>query len=177
MAGLGTTVATGATILGSGAFTNVTAERNVSVNVAQDDLAFLRLDPLVDKGLDNDDDGDLEITERSSDPGQMVKFELPGGGDGENAAAEGLGSDSVYEFHDLLGVRNWGTQPVQVHSTYDGTNLADIALVSDDGVLRDDPPVVGTGDILEVGLYVDTHGSTTGEFDETLTIVADQPDE
>jgi hypothetical protein len=74
-------------------------------------------------------------------------------------------------------VSNQGTQPVELHSSYDGDSLADLALVNDNGVLRDNPPILDVGDSIDVGLYVDTHGSSIGEFDETLTIIADQTDE
>jgi hypothetical protein len=168
-------VSSGGFAIGSGAFTSVTAERSVAVGVADDDRAFLRLEPLEDEGIDEDGDGTPELTGRSFTNGALVQFELPGDEDGENPNAAGVGLDSVYEFHGLLAVVNQGTQPVEVYSTYDGTALADLALVRDGGVLRNDPPTIDVGEQIAVGLYVDTHGSTVGEYDETLTIVAEAP--
>lgn len=173
LTGLGTLVGGVSVTLGTGAFTSVSATRTVSIDVASDAYAFLRLNPIVDEGLGEDSPS----TGRSFSNGQTVEFEIPGDDDGESSSAEGLGLDSVYEFHDLVEVSNQGTQPVQLHSTYDGDALTDLALVKDDGVLRDDPPVLDVGDSIDVGLQIDTHGSSIGEFDETLTIVADQPDE
>lgn len=172
LAGAGSLVGAGSFVLGTGAFTSVSAERAVSVSVARDYRAFLRLEPLVDEGQDG------EPTRRSFTSGQTVAFELPGNGDGENSNAQGLGTDSVYEFHDLMRVTNQGTQPVAVYSTYGEADLADLALVRDSGVLRDDPPVLDVGEGVDVGLLVDTHGTPVREedYDETLTIVADQPD-
>jgi hypothetical protein len=161
-------------ILGSGAFSSVSAERTVSVAVANDNRAYLRMKPIPKAGISGDTVG------RSETYGDAVSFTIPGDGPGENQDAEGVGVDSVYEFHDLMSVENQGTQPVEVYSSYNGNKLADLALVNDNGILRDDPPVLDTGDSINVGLYIDTHGSTTGEYDGedrlSLTIVADQPD-
>lgn len=171
LAGVGGLAAAGGAALGTGAFTSVEAERSVSVTTADDDRAFLQLEPLVKDGIDGDS------TRRSSSDGEVVLFDVPGVGDGENSDAQGVGLDSIYEFHDLLMIVNQGTQPVQLYSTYGGTALSDLALVSDNGILRDDPPTLDVGDSVDVGFLIDTHGSSVGEFDETLTIVADQPDE
>lgn len=171
LAGVGTLAGAGSFAFGTSAFSFANVERSVSIDVADDDRAFLRLEPLVNDGVKDNPAG------RSRDFGQVVSFTIPGTGDGESQSAEGVGLDSVYEFHDLLQVGNQGTQPVALHSSYDGDSLADLALVNDNGVLRNDPPILDVGDSIDVGIYIDTHGSSTGEFDETLTIIADQPDE
>lgn len=171
LAGASGLAAAGGAALGTGAFTSVEAKRSVSVATADDDRAFLRLEPLVKKGINGDS------IRRSSSDGEVVVFDIPGVGNGENPDAQGVGIDSIYEFHDLLKIDNHGTQPVQLYSTYGGTELTDLALVSDDGILRNDPPILDVGDSVDVGFLIDTHGSSVGEFDETLTIVADQPDE
>lgn len=170
MLGLGSLTASAGTILGAGAFTSVQANRSITIDVADDDRAFLRLEPLVDEGFNGDSTG------RSGSYGQTVSFSIPGEGNGENENAEGVGVDSVYEFHDLLQIVNHGTNPVQLHSSYDGEALAEVALVKDSGILRADPPMLDVGESIDVGLYLDTHGSKAGEFNEKLTIVTDQPD-
>lgn len=171
LAGVGAFTAAGSSALGTGAFTSVEAERSVSISVADDDQAFLRLEPLVNEGIDENS------TRRSFSNGKTVGFEIPGNGGGENPSSEGVGLDSVYEFHDLLEVSNQGTQPVQLRSTYSGDDFADLALVNDNGVFKDDPPELSAGGNINVGLLIDTHGSEIGDFNETLTIVADQPDD
>jgi hypothetical protein len=168
LAGVGGLVTAGSVVLGTGAFTSVEAERSVSIAVTEDSYAFLQMHPISDEGIDGDDTG------RSLTSGTEIEFELPGRRDGENQNADGLGLDSIYEFHNLATISNQGTQPVTLHSTYSGSNLADLALVNDDGVLRDDPPGLNVGEGIDVGLYVDTHSSSLGEFDETLTIVAER---
>jgi len=168
LASVGGLAATGSVALGTGAFTSVEAERSVSIAVADDAYAFLRMNPIADEGIDG------ESTGRSFTNGSEVAFEIPGDEDGENSDAEGVGLDSVYEFHDLVTITNQGTQPVTIQSTYGGSNLADLALVDESGVLRDDPPELDIGESHDVGLYIDTHGSSIGAFDETLTIVAER---
>ncbi len=120
---------------------------------------------------------DGENTGRSFINGSEIAFEIPGDEDGENSNGKGVGLDSVYEFHDLFSVSNQGTQPVKLYSTYNGDSLSDLALVNDSGILKDDPPTLTVGDSIDVGLYIDTHGSHISEFDETLTIVAEKPGE
>ncbi|WP_336326225.1 hypothetical protein [Halovenus sp. HT40] len=168
LAGVGAFASAGGFALGTGAFTSVSAERKVSIAVARDSQAFLQMLPIDDEGLSGENTG------RSFANGHEVEFEIPGDENGENSNAAGLGLDSIYEFHDLLEVANQGTQPVTLSSTYDGDALADLALVTDNGVLRDDPPTLDVGDSIDVGLYIDTHGSDLGAFDETLTIVAER---
>ena len=176
LAGLGGLVGA-SSVLGTGAFTSVSAERTVSLDVADDDRAFLRLEPIENEGLDSDDNGSPELTGRSATLGSQVRFELPGDEDGESNA-KGLGIDSIYEFHNLLRIENQGTQSVEVYSTYGGETLGNLALVRESGVLRGEPPVLDVGDEVDVGLLVNTHGTPVREteYDETLTIVADQPD-
>lgn len=82
----------------------------------------------------------------------------------------------MYEFRNLLRVENQGTQTVEVYSEYSGEAFANLALIDDGGILREDPRAVDVGSVLDVGLYIDTHGSELGEETQTLEIVADQPD-
>jgi hypothetical protein len=165
---LGLVTAGSVAATGTGAFTTVRAKRTVSVEVADDFRALLRLEPLERKGIDG------EPTGRSGTAGKTVTFDIPGDGDGETNDAAGVAPDSVYEFCGLLQVVNQGTQPVTIRSAYDG-ELGDIALVDDSGaVLRSDPPILDVGDDIKVGLQIDTHGSETGQYDETLTIIGER---
>jgi hypothetical protein len=168
LASVGGFAVAGSAVLGTGAFTSVEAERSVSITVADDNRAFLGLEPIAEYGTNK------QSTLQSYSDGQSIGFEIPGSGNGENSDAEGVGLDSIYEFHELLEVYNKGTQAVKIDSTYDGDNLADLALVNDDGVLGDDPPTLSVGASIDVGLSIDTHGSEIGEFDETITIVAER---
>jgi hypothetical protein len=165
----GSVAAGGATAVSTGAFTSTSADRAVNIQTARDSSAFLKLTPIPDTGIGG------KVTGRSGSFGSEAQFFIPGKLNGETDA-KGVGPDSVYEFHDLLKIENQGTQRVEVYSEYSGENFADLALVNDGGVLREDPPRIRTGKALNVGLYINTHGSDLGTDRETLTIVADQPD-
>jgi len=100
----------GASILGTSAFTSVSAERTVSVAVAGDASAFLGLDATnAANGAyasEQGDDGELvldfgDISEQSRDD----RFESGGSGVNQNA---------VTDFKDVFRVRNQGTQPIEV---------------------------------------------------------------
>lgn len=170
LTGIGTLAGASSLALGTSAFTSVSAERSVDIDVSADAYGFLRLRPLVDEGLGEDSPS----TGRSSTDGQTVEFQIPGDGEGENSNAEGVGTDSIYEFRGLLGISNQGTQSITVQSEYDG-ELSNLALVDNDGdILRDAPPTLEVGDEIEVGLLIDTHGTEEGAYDEELTIVAER---
>ena len=100
----------GASILGTGAFTSVSAERTVSVAVAGDASAFLGLDATnAANGAyasEQGDDGELvldfgDISEESRDG------TVESGGSGVN-------QNAVTDFKDVFRVRNQGTQPIEV---------------------------------------------------------------
>jgi hypothetical protein len=168
LASVGALAGGGSLALGTGAFTSVSAERSVSVAVAKDYRAFLRLEPIGDEGIDG------ETTGRSFINGERAEFEIPGDDDGENPSAEGVAPDSVYQFHDLLHISNRGTQPIKVYSQYGGSNLNELSLVTDNGRLSQTQPTLDVGEGIDVGLYIDTHGTETDSYDETLTIVAER---
>ena len=103
MIGLGATAAGGA-VIGSGAFTSVEAEREVSVNVAGDADAFLRLAPTGDPNgqyATGAADGTLEL-DFSGD-----NEEIDGGG-------EGFNPESVTVARNVFEVQNQGTQDIEV---------------------------------------------------------------
>ena len=169
IAALGGVIAGGSTIFSTSAFTSVSAERNVSVEAADDDRAFLRLEPITDEGFSG------KPTGRSRSFGGQVSFSIPGNGGGESDA-QGVGTDSEYEFRDLLEIINQGTQPVEVFSKYSGDNLEELALIDSNGsLLRESPPTLEVGEGVDVGLFINTHGTAvdTEGYDETLTIIAE----
>lgn len=182
MLGLGTTAAGGASLIGSGAFTSVEAERTISVETAADSDAFLKLDALGEP-------------ERSVD-GSRVSFSFPSQGEtlddpiGRNPNPQnpsGLGSDSTYRFASdvdngtLLRVINSGTQPVDVFAIQEnrGSSEPEVTLFNVDsdgsGLLHPESPYedLGTGEELCVGFQIDTTGVDVGNYTVTLKIVAD----
>lgn len=166
--------------LGSGAFTSVSADRGLEVETVGDNDALLRLKQL---GA-----GGRSIEDGSS---EKVKFRFPSFG--ERLDGLGLGSDSVYEFdrdskesdesnpdEGLLRISNQGTQLVQVYSQFETDSELEVEIYDvtdpDETALRDDPVELSTGAHVDVGFRIRTFGAETGRFNETLTIVADQPD-
>jgi hypothetical protein len=175
--GLGAVTASGATLLGSGAFTSVSADRTISVETAQDSEAFLELDARGD-------------AERSA-AGDTVEFEFPSlaeqvGDDVNPQNPQGLGRDSVYRFasdvdgrNGLLQITNNGTQSVDVFAeqqTSGDVPEIDIFDVETGDLLTSGSPGtldVGELNFLNVGFRIDTTGVDTDEHDIDLTIVAD----
>jgi len=177
---LGTLAGGGSLALGTGAFTTVSADRTVSIAVADDAYAFLRLN---ERGSG----------ERSEIDGGTLKFNIPGDDEdqypsGNPTDPDGLGTDSVYRFgedaaHDqsgLFAVRNQGTQPVEVYSTQDSTagvpTVTMFDVDSGDLLTENSPSAplgVGAGPLV-CGLEIDTHGVPIQDeaYDIELTINA-----
>ncbi len=166
----GLLVGGGSIAFATGAVTGVGTDRRISIAVVDDDRAFLGLEPLDDEGLDKDSDGELELAGRSETNAIVVAFKIPGEGDGENPKASGVGVDSIYEFQEVLQIENQGTQPIKLKSEYSGNNLKELALVTDNGRLSENPPILKVGESIAVGLYIDTTGAEIGFRDETLVI-------
>jgi hypothetical protein len=180
---LGGLAGVGSVIVGSGAFNFANVERSVSIDVADDAYAFLRLN---ERGSG----------ERSEIDGGKLKFNIPGDDEaayptGNPTDPDGLGTDSVYRFgadasHDesgLFGVRNQGTQPVEVYSTQETTEGVPSVTMYDvetGDLLTESSPSselgVGAGPLV-CGLEIDTHGVPIRDeaYDVDLTINAVVP--
>jgi hypothetical protein len=94
--GMGSLAAGAAAATGTGAFTNASAERTVSVNVASDENAYVGLDPTVGQNSN--------FTEIDSN---QIDITL----DGDGVSGSGINEDSNYGFLELFAVRNQGTDP------------------------------------------------------------------
>jgi hypothetical protein len=174
LAALGFTAAGGTTVIGTGAFTSVRAERQLDIRVAGDRSAFLALEPTAGPN------GSYASTTGDD----LLALDLSG----TTAGGEGLGTDSVYRFDDVFRLSNQGTQPVYVWVTLSGRSGNLSLNGSDPDVyfypngdptdrLRDGPDDVlylGVGGSATVGVYVDTTGVAAGQTLElTATIHAD----
>lgn len=186
--GVGSTAVASSAALGTGAFSSVEAHRRLEVEVAGDNDALL--------GLKQRGDGTDDLNGRSLEggtPGQ-VAFSFPGTGELDEDADLGLGADSVYEFdrdsgesdddeptEGLLRITNQGTQSVRVYSQFETESNLVVELYDvtdpDKEALRDDPVELAVGSHVNVGFRIRTFNSDIGTFEETLTIVADQPDD
>lgn len=161
--------------MSSGAFTSVSAKREITVKTEEDNEALLQLFEL--------GSGRRSVEE------DVVTFAFPSFRE-QATMGVGLGVDSVYEFDrdaeesdnsspedGLLGIGNQGTQPVEVFSRHESNSEVEIELydVTDPQkvALRENPARISVGgDILRTGFRIKTFGAEPKLYDETLTIVA-----
>lgn len=186
LAGLASTSAASSMLVGSGAFTSVNADRRLNVEVADDNLALLSLS---ERG-----EGVEGPLGRSNKGGDQVTFSFPGRSRQSEDPELGLGVDSVYVFTQdggeagdespekgLARIENRGTQPVVVYSNHQTDSELEIELFDVEDpqqtALRDAPEKLSVGDYVDVGFRIRTFGAEVGDFDETLTIVAEKPDD
>ncbi|QSG10746.1 DUF1102 family [Halapricum desulfuricans] len=108
LAALGSLSAGGAFTVGSGAFTSVSAERSVTVDVVGDANAFLRLAP-----CDGSPNGDYVA---NASEGAMA-IDLADGD--SNVAGSGVNPEAHSVFHNVFEICNQGTQPVCVDFAVD----------------------------------------------------------
>ena len=174
--GLGSLVAGGGALLGTGAFTTVTAERTVNVSTTGDASAFLQLEPA------DENDNDNGAYASQSDDGTIV-IDLNGNA-GTNGGS-GLNQDAKTTIRDIVQVTNNGTDPITnlnltMTDSSDNTLTDTISFTSDtdasgphshaDNILSDS---LGTGSSVEFGIIVDLiDNSLPGSGDYSLTIEA-----
>jgi hypothetical protein len=180
---VGAAAAGGSALIGTGAFTSVSASRTVTVETADDNEAFLALEEL--------GEGEGIASGRSVKDGDVLAFSFPGTGERLDDPDLGLGVDSVYEFtqdsaeaneslseEGLARITNQGTQPVAVYSQFSTDSALEIELFdvtsSDRTAFRDAPPELAVGEHVDVGFRIRTFDAEINEFDETLTIVAER---
>ena len=173
--GIGGTAGLGSAI-GTGAFTSVSAERDVTVETADDANALLAMEP-----LDTPNGNEFATTEDG-----LVELDFST----TNAGGSGLGVDSVYDFDDVFQVTNQGTQPVYLWATFAdsagsfevGTPDTDIWLYTDGdsgNKLRDsadDVRYLTVGASADIGVHVDTDDlDEDQELTITITAAAEKP--
>ncbi|MFD1641404.1 DUF1102 domain-containing protein [Halohasta litorea] len=168
--GVGSLAASGAAAMGTGAFTSVTASRNVDVAVANDSAAYLGLSST--GGANEEyvtDDGSSGTLSIDLDAGQSVA----GGGDGVNPNA-------LTEIDHLFQITNQGTQSVDVSLSKSGDNTDLIGFYAVDSSSVSDPYSNGTqlgsdsvtldaGESVVVSLQIDTRGSGLGDSAEIIS--------
>ena len=103
IAGLGSLTAAGAAGIGTGAFTSVSADRNISVATAGDESAFLGLEAGDHPYVTGTDGGQMEI--------DLTETEAGGEGVNMNAVTT-IGNSGEYETKYAFKITNQGTQPV-----------------------------------------------------------------
>ena len=160
--------------VGSGAFSTVSATRNVTVAVANDYEAYLKLTQR-GSGKRSTLDG----------PASEVNFAIPGSDEAEYGGTDpdGVGPDSVYRFGEdagsdqsgLFAVENSGTNPIRVFGSQDsasGVPTVDIFNVKTGDILTKASPstTLTVGDQLICGLEIDTEGINPREEEYSLEL-------
>lgn len=183
---LGGLAGVGSLAVGSGAFNFANVERTVSIAVADDRNAFLKLTQR----------GSGERSEVDGRP-DTLEFNIPGDDEddypsGNPTEPGGVGTDSVYRFDQdaggdeegLFGITNQGTQPVEVYSTQSTTSGVPSVTIfdveSDELLTESSPsPPLGVGNQLLCGLEIDTHGVDvrSEEYEISLVINAVEPED
>lgn len=161
----GLVAAAGSFGLGTGAFTSVSAQRDVNVSVADDDEAYLALN----------DTSQIARSYSAGEP-EEVAFAIPSLQ--EDTIGEGVGQDSVYEFNDLVEVTNQGADSVVVWSESTPTEAVEaVSLTGPDSVLdsKEDGIELAPGQGFLAGLLIKTTEGT-GDFGTSVTIRAEQSD-
>lgn len=177
----------GSLAVGSGAFTQITTDRTITARVTDDDQAVL--------ALRQEGAGGRSV---GSDSPEEVMFSFPGLIRRSSQDGLGLGGNSVYEFDrdsgktigggsagepaaGLLTISNQGTQPVAVSARDVTDSPIEVELydVTDPArtPLYDDPPTLGVGDAVSVGVRIRTFDAEPGSFDEVIEITAATTDE
>lgn len=177
VAGVGAVLGSASLALGSGAFSSAQTSRDMEISVVQDDDAYLYLDPEPVSG--HESEGPLY---RSLDDGDTVGFYIPG----QSEDNVGVGPNSNYIFQNLLEIRNYGTTPVEIYSSYEDDLLKDIRLFHDGNILTEynRSSVIEPGGTLEnVGLAMSTKDideynlvGGTDTVETEVTIRANDPD-
>ncbi|MBX0295308.1 hypothetical protein [Haloarcula nitratireducens] len=180
--GMGSLAAGSAAAMGTGAFSSVSANRGVSVEVADDSNAYLGISSISEYAdTTNDNSATLELNLDES---------VSGGGSGIN-------SDATTQIREVFQITNQGTKAVgisidsealnnaldtgsgsQLHffvgdpggkslDVYDPNDLVD----SNGNWKLPDKRIIASGNSVEVGLYVVNNGADW-DIDESITINA-----
>lgn len=172
--GAGTLLVGSVTTLSTGAFTSVSADRDITINVSGDSDALLGLNP---NNLDN--------SAYATESGGTVRVDISDTL-GRDFDGEGVSPFALTEIEEMIEVTNQGTQEIAVVVESSSPSLSSLdgdfelfATDPDDGTntranLRlgteiKDSQVIGPGQSFALGLEVDT----TGKDDEALNNLED----
>ncbi len=164
--GMGALASGAAAVVGTGAFSSVSATRDVEVEVADDASAYLRLEGTGGANseyvTDNGDGGTLTIDLDSDNE--------------TSAGGEGVNPDAVTKIDNVFTVENQGTQEVEVDISKSGDNDDLVTFHPSNGdytvdPLSDSAETLGAGDSTPVSIKVDTEGETLSDGTELLDSV------
>ena len=181
--GLGALTTGTAAAVGSGAFTSVTADRDVEVAVAEDADSFLSLSPATDE--DGDELPNAAFAEQTGDE-ETIEFSIAGGeedptGFSDDAPdGEGLNPNATTVIAEIFDIENQGTQDVGVQVTADLGGLGDdgdftiFSGEEPDDDLSDGWEELDTGVSISVGVEIETGDPADLSGDVTIEADADE---
>lgn len=151
LAGLGVAIG-GGTIVRSGAFTSVEGERDATIEVATDSDAYVSFDVDLDDDNDFDAPNDVHAVEADDPGGDAFALDFNNVGPGDDGYGPNPHSD--YEFDNVFGVKNEGTQAVGVYLSNEPESVADTTIDSFDLYVEDNPDntISEESDALEIGV-------------------------
>ena len=190
IAGLGALATGSAAAMGTGAFTSVSANRDITVDVAGDANAFLQFTEAEEGGKVTPNAE--EYVNIESDGTVALDFTNTSESAGENASGgSGINDDATTIFDNLLDVTNQGTQEINIGVDLStepdelGIYAEDEQGTQDDNgggfAVRnypDDPNwdhTLGVGETLEnIGVYITDPSAISSETTYTITIIAER---
>lgn len=172
---VGSLAAGSAAVVGTGAFTTATANRSVSVNVADEDEAYLALDEVDGPGYEN-------ATFAHQNTSEQISIDI-NDAYGTVDDGNGVGLDSKYEFDNVFQIENQGTQDVELSipelsdgdfdPTASGLTVQFYPRTTPSNPLHSTPAVLSTGSSLRIGLKVETNDLDIHDFSADATVSAD----
>lgn len=187
LAGLGAAAAGGGAALGTGAFTSVEANRQVDVQVADEDQAYLALDA-------SSNDNGIFVTDSGDSTNNQLGLDFNDVGTTGSNVGEGVGNSSDYDFDDVFVVENQGTQSVDLYiSELTSTDFSDDSGNSPSGSLEvsfypgsqaDNPltasdasspnsVTIGIGNTQPIGVNIDIGDVSLEDWEATVTVEAE----
>jgi len=170
IAGLGALVTGTAGAVGTGAFTSVQAERDITVEVADDSSAYLTIEAA------DTDNGEAYVSTNNGN------IQLNFDGSAGTAGGSGINDRALVTFEDLLRITNNGTQEVALGIEFGpddfddeyGGNLGAVAPTGD--ILRGDAERAGltltAGESTTTGLFFNLEKEeNAGDFLEDLETI------
>lgn len=167
LAGIGSLTAGSAVAMGTGAFSYVRADRDMSVSVESDDSAYLKLDGSTSEYASGASDGQLEL-----------QFD---GSNGQNGS--GLNADADSRFDNVFKIKNQGTNTVRVSiqdadpdvvGFYEGTDFSEAGLLN--GGPGHELPELAPGDEISVSMifWLRDNDNTESDIPNEIGIVAEE---
>jgi len=169
--GLGASATAGGLAVGSGAFSSVEAERNMSVEINDDTEAYLTAQPL-------DEDGNT-VLEGPEPNAQDTPYAVIDEDTGRLVLTfESLNADADTLVTEVFQVANEGTQEIGVFFDKEGDNTGAVEFYDQDDnrldVDESDAVRIDIGDSLNIDVEFDTHGVDPGDsLMDTLLINGD----